>query len=50
MADLNSSVYSVDLESVHREIFLEDAGIVTGIVYCEARLGVSDSQRLTARL
>lgn len=36
MADLNGSVYSVDLESGHREVLIEDAGTVTGIVYCEA--------------
>lgn len=36
VADLNGSVYSVDLKSGHREVLIEDAGTVTGIVYCEA--------------
>ncbi|KZP11155.1 YWTD domain-containing protein [Athelia psychrophila] len=36
VSDLNGSVYAVDLESGRKEVLIEDAGIVTGIVYCEA--------------
>ncbi|KZP27113.1 hypothetical protein FIBSPDRAFT_948772 [Athelia psychrophila] len=36
VADLNGSVYAVDLDSGRKEVLIEDAGTVTGIVYCEA--------------
>ncbi|KAF7978247.1 hypothetical protein HWV62_1268 [Athelia sp. TMB] len=35
VADLNGSVYTVDLDSGKKETLIEDAGTVTGIVYCE---------------
>ncbi|KZP27081.1 hypothetical protein FIBSPDRAFT_853664 [Athelia psychrophila] len=36
VADLNGSVYAVDLDNGKKEVLIEDAGTVTGIVYCEA--------------
>ncbi|KZP17142.1 hypothetical protein FIBSPDRAFT_894539 [Athelia psychrophila] len=36
VADLNGSVYAGDLDSGRKEVLIEDAGTVTGIVYCEA--------------
>ncbi|KZP17115.1 hypothetical protein FIBSPDRAFT_934217 [Athelia psychrophila] len=36
VADLNGSVYAVDLDSGRKDVLIEDAGTVTGIVYCEA--------------
>ncbi|KZP17134.1 hypothetical protein FIBSPDRAFT_1047076 [Athelia psychrophila] len=36
VADLNGSVGAVDLDSGRKEVLIEDAGTVTGIVYCEA--------------
>ncbi|KZP17106.1 YWTD domain-containing protein [Athelia psychrophila] len=35
VADLNGSVYAVALDSGRKEVLFEDAGTVTGIVYCE---------------
>jgi len=35
VADLNGSVYTVNLDNGKKDVLIEDAGTVTGIVYCE---------------